>query len=56
MVILMVKAIQAGPKDYVALLNGEADPMETPEPKSDTPQSPEGYGDDSSGGKPAPAE
>ena len=56
MVILMVKAIQAGPKDYVALLNGEADPMETPEPKSDIPQSPEGYGDDSSGGKPAPAE
>mgnify|MGYP003143006389 CR=1 FL=1 len=56
MVILMVKAIQAGPKDYVALLNGEPDAMETPAPKSDIPQSPEGYGDDEPSGKPAPAE
>ncbi|SDG52761.1 cytochrome ubiquinol oxidase subunit I [Pelagibacterium luteolum] len=55
MVILMVKAIKAGPKDYVALLNGEPDPMETPEPKSDLPQSPDSYGDDKAG-KPAPAE
>ena len=28
--MLMVKAIKAGPKDNVALLNGEPDPMETP--------------------------
>ena len=40
MVILMVKAIKAGPKDYVALLNGEPDPME-PDPISDEPVSPE---------------
>ncbi|HWJ89423.1 MAG TPA: cytochrome ubiquinol oxidase subunit I [Pelagibacterium sp.] len=30
MVILMVRAIKAGPKDYVALLGGEADPLASP--------------------------
>ncbi|WMT88902.1 cytochrome ubiquinol oxidase subunit I [Pelagibacterium sp. 26DY04] len=50
MVFLMVKAIKAGPKDYVALLNGEPDPMETPRPKSDKPQSAE------SDARPQPAE
>ncbi|WP_343070298.1 cytochrome ubiquinol oxidase subunit I [Pelagibacterium limicola] len=33
MVILMVKAIKAGPKDYLAILNGEAEPEEV-EPKA----------------------
>lgn len=31
MIILMTKAIKAGPKDYVALLNGEPDPVAEPE-------------------------
>lgn len=34
MIILMTKAIKAGPKDYVALLNGEPDPLAEPETAS----------------------